>query len=64
MSAPVITAGDFDDFSTDLEFAAIVADFDLDPRVPPRRTARSTARRQAIAESLGIRRHRTSERRD
>jgi hypothetical protein len=59
------SAGDFDGFDDfDVEFAAIVADFDLDTdsRVPPRRPARTTERRQAIHESLGIRRHRSSER--
>jgi hypothetical protein len=66
MSSPTTTlsAGDFDDF----EFGLIVADFDTeqtDPRVPPRRRmSRSVEELEAINESLGIYRHRTSERRN
>jgi hypothetical protein len=53
MSITVLPAasGDFDEWESEL----------ADPRVPPRHAARSTVRRQAIAESLGIRRHRTHE---
>jgi hypothetical protein len=53
------TPDDFDD----LEFAAIVADFD-EP-TPTRRPSRAAQRREArqqIDRQLGIRRHRTGER--
>jgi hypothetical protein len=65
MSAPTTLYAD-DDFD-DLEFAAIVADFDTDQPDPRRRTSRAAERRagrEAIERELGIYRHRTGERRE
>jgi hypothetical protein len=61
MSVQTLSAGDFDDFASFLEFAAIVSGFDrndlpapdFDGHRRPRRPARCNAKRAAIAESLG-----------
>ena len=64
MSSPTTTYADdaFDDF----EFGLIVADFDTeqaDPRAY-RRPSRAVEEQEAINASMGIYRHRTSERRN
>jgi hypothetical protein len=67
--ATLAPADDFERF----EFEALVADLETQPlgeplpdpepaRVPRQRPARGVERQQAIAESLGIRRHRSRER--
>jgi hypothetical protein len=62
MSAPTTTyaAGDFDD----LEFGLLVADFDTEQADPRtfRRPSRAVEEQEAIKQSLGIYRHRTTER--
>lgn len=76
-TATLPAAGDFEDFDDFLEFQLIVSGFRPDPtpgpepepepEFEPRRSTRSGRSRaveeaEAIAESLGIRRHRKSER--
>lgn len=51
-------AGDFDDF----EFGLIVADFDEPERPARQRPQQWVSEREAIAEGLGFRRHRSRER--
>lgn len=58
MSLSTLTTPDFDDWDRDLEFEAIVEHYDE----PVRRTQRWVSEREAIAEGLGFRRHRSRER--
>lgn len=53
-------AGDFDGWDDALQFETLVADFD-EPHRPVRRPHGWVSEREAIAEGLGFRRHRSRE---